>query len=517
MYPGAHARQNADEPALVGAETGARMTYGELEARANRLAHLLRRQGLQRLDHVAFLLENSFDNVVCQSAGERTGVYYTCVSSHLTAGEAAWIINDSTARVVVTSRALLDVARNLPERCPQVERWLMVDRPADLTSFEDLDEALAAMPDGPIPDEELGAAMLYSSGTTGRPKGVLRPMPEGDPLGEVAFLNAVKEVFQLREGMTFLQPAPLYHSGPQASTGCAIRLGATVVLMERFDARLFLESVERHRVTHTMMVPTMFSRLLALPDDVRSAYDLSSLEAVVHVGAPCPPAVKHRMIEWFGPILWENYGATEAAGGTGCSSQEWLDRPGTVGRSRLGEILILDEERRRLPVGEIGEVWFKGRVTFQYFNDPAKTAATRDTEGTMSSTGDIGRLDEDGYLYLADRKDFMIISGGVNIYPQEIEYVLADHPAVADVAVIGVPHHDMGEQVKAIVELAPGAAPGPELEAALIAHCREHLARYKCPRSVDFIDEMPRTPVGKLAKNRLKAVYWESATAGSEH
>jgi long-chain acyl-CoA synthetase len=284
--------------------------------------------------------------------------------------------------------------------------------------------------------------------------------------------------------------------------------------MERFDPVQFLELVERHRITHSQMVPTMFSRLLKLPQEVRDAADVSSLRSIVHAAAPCPVPVKEQMIEWWGPIIVEYYGATEGNGYTFCDSEEWLAHKGTVGKTILGELVILDDEGKEVPTGTSGTVWFRGATNFEYFNDPAKTAESKDETGTMSTVGDVGYVDEDGYLYLTDRKSYMIISGGVNIYPQETENLLVTHPKVMDAAVLGVPNEDLGEEVKAVVQPVPGVEAGPDLERELIAFCREHLARFKAPRSVDFVDELPRLPTGKLYKRLLRDRYWEGHTTG---
>jgi long-chain acyl-CoA synthetase len=312
----------------------------------------------------------------------------------------------------------------------------------------------------------------------------------------------------MREGMVYLSPAPLYHSAPQASVALSLRLGATAIIMERFDAEQFLRLVERHRVTHSQVVPTMFSRMLKLPDDVRGMYDVSSLESIIHAAAPCPVPVKEQMIEWWGPIIVEYYAATEGNGCTFCDSAEWLAHRGTVGRPVLGEPVMLDDDGKECAVGTPGTVWFRGATNFEYWNDPEKTAESRDPTGTMSTVGDVGYLDEDGYLYLTDRRTYMIISGGVNIYPQEAENLLVTHPKVLDAAVIGVPNDDLGEEVKAIVEPAEGVEPGPWLERELVQFCRAHLATYKCPRSVDFDPSLPRLPTGKLYKRVLRDRYW---------
>jgi long-chain acyl-CoA synthetase len=509
MYPGEHAKARADEPALIMADSGEVVTYREFEAAANQMAHLYRAQGLRRLDHVALLFENNPRMLECEAGAERSGIYYTCINSYLAPDEAAYIINDSEARIVITSAAKREVAMQLPALCPSVERWLMADIDADDAPFESMQAARSGFPTEPIDDEQLGAAMLYSSGTTGRPKGILRPLPDVRPGDAMAVMQFVQAMFRFRVGQTYLSPAPLYHSAPQASISGTLRLGGTAVIMEKFDPAHFLDLVAEHRITHSQMVPTMFSRLLKLPDDVRAAADTSSLEVVIHAAAPCPVPVKQQMIEWWGPIIIEYYGATEANGFTFCDSREWLAHPGTVGKCILGELLILDEDGNPQPTGTPGTVWFKGATNFEYFHAPDKTAESRNEAGDASTVGDVGYVDDEGYLYLTDRKSYMIISGGVNIYPQETENLLITHPKVMDAAVIGVPNEDLGEEVKAVVQLMDGIEPSPEVERELIAFCRENLAHFKAPRTIDFEAELPRLPTGKLYKRLLRDRYWE--------
>jgi long-chain acyl-CoA synthetase len=511
VYATEHARTHPEQPAFIMGSTGETVTYGEYEARANRLAHLYRAQGLERGDHIAVFMENNSRYLETEAAADRTGLYYTLVNSYLSGEELAYILDDCRARILITSRAKRDAALEAARRSPGVERFLMVGAPDEGDGvFESYERAVSEFPVEPVDNEQQGAAMLYSSGTTGRPKGIWRPLPDSKPGTVTSPLGAA---WRLREGLVYLSPAPLYHSAPTGGVSLTIRLNGTVVIMERFDPEQFLRLVERYRVTHTQMVPTMFSRLLKLPEAVRGAYDLSSLECVIHAAAPCPVPVKEEMIEWMGPILLEYYAATEGIGMTLCDSKEWMAHKGTVGRPVAGQLLILDEDGRELPAGEEGTVWFKGEANFEYFNDPAKTAEARDRKRGLSTVGDVGRVDEDGYLYLTDRKTHMIISGGVNIYPQETENLLVTHPSVLDVAVIGVPNQDLGEEVKAVVQPAPGVEPGPELERALIAFCRAHLAHFKCPRSVDFTDELPRLPTGKLYKRLLRDRYWGDHTS----
>lgn len=507
VYAAEHAVQRGDDPAIVMANSGEIVTFRQFEDRANQMAHLYRAHGLRRTDHVAFFFENNPRMLECEGGAERSGLYYTCINSHLAAEEAAYIINDCEARIVVTSAFKRDVAVQLPELCPRVDRWLMADIDEPEGIFEPLADAMATQSSAPIDDEQLGAAMLYSSGTTGRPKGILRPLPEQQPGQPLALMAFVKSLYCFREGLTYLSPAPLYHSAPQSSVATTLRLGGMSVIMERFDPVQFLDLVARHKITHSQMVPTMFSRLLKLPAEIRDAAELSSLECIVHAAAPCPVEVKRQMIDWFGPILVEYYGATEGVGYTQCNSDEWLAHEGTVGRAVLGELVILDDENQPVPTGVAGNVWFRGATNFEYFKAPEKTQESR-IDGDTSTTGDVGYVDDEGYLYLTDRKSYMIISGGVNIYPQETENLLITHPDVLDAAVFGVPNEDLGEEVKAVVQPVPGVEPGPELEQALIDFCSNKLARYKVPRTIDFATEFPRMPTGKLYKRLLREPYW---------
>jgi len=506
------ARQSAvahpDQPAIIMAASGETVTFGEFEARANRVAHLLRDAGLRRGDHIAVFMENSPQLLEIEGGAERTGLYYTLVNTYLGTDEVAYVVANSQAKMLFSSAAKRQVAGAAAVRCPGLDRMLMTGPGALPFGWESYDAVIAGYPAAPVPGESLGTAMLYSSGTTGQPKGVLRDLPSVGPDELLPVMEFVKGIFGFREGMTYLSPAPLYHSAPQASVSAALRLGCTTIVMEHFDPEQWLALVERHRVTHCQMVPVMFNRLLRLPQEVRARYDTSSLECIVHAAAPCPVHVKRAMIDWLGPIVTEYYGATEANGFTFCTAAEWLAHPGTVGRPVLGELFILDSAGRECPTGMDGTIWFRGATAFEYFQDPAKTAESRSGDGTASSVGDIGHVDADGYLYLTDRKTYMIISGGVNIYPQETENILSGHPAVQDAAVIGVPNDDLGEEVKAVVQpVDPGAA-GPDLEQELIAYCRARLAHFKCPRTVDFVPELPRSETGKLYKRILRDAYW---------
>ena len=508
MFARQQAIAHPDKPAIIMASSGETVTFGEFEARSNRVAHLLRDAGLRRGDHIAVFIENSPQLLEIEGGAERTGLYYTLINTYLSADEVAYVVANSRAKVLFSSAAKREVAEAAAARCPGLERMLMTGPGSPPAGWESYDALTAGYSDAPVPDESLGAAMLYSSGTTGQPKGILRDLPAADPGEPLPVMEFVRAMFGFREGMTYLNPAPLYHSAPQASVSAALRLGCTAIVMEHFDPEQWLALVERYRVTHCQMVPVMFNRLLRLPYDVRARYDTSSLECIVHAAAPCPVHVKQAMIDWLGPIITEYYGATEANGFTFCNTAEWLAHPGTVGRPILGELLILDGEGNQCPAGVDGTIWFRGATAFEYFQDPVKTAGSRSRDGTASAVGDVGHVDADGYLYLTDRKSYMIISGGVNIYPQETENILSAHPAVLDVAVIGVPNDDLGEEVKAVVQLADPTAADPRLAQDLIAYCRDRLAHFKCPRTVDFVPELPRSETGKLYKRILRDAYW---------
>ena len=510
MYPGQYAQQHPDRPAFVMASSGTTVTYREYEERCNRLAHLLRRHGLQREDHFSIFMENHERYLEACGAGERAGLYYTCINSYLTAEEVAYIVDNSDSKVLIASRSKREIALEAAADCPKVTMVLIVDEPGDSGDdrVHDFATAVADMPTDPIDDERLGTPMLYSSGTTGRPKGIVRPLPDQPPHEVLPLFTFLIGLWQYRENMVYLSPAPLYHSAPQAAVGLTIRMGGTAVIMERFDPVDYLRLIEEHQVTHSQLVPTMFSRLLKLSDDERDRYDRSSLEIAIHAAAPCPAKVKEQMIDWWGPIIHEYYGATEGLGFTACNSEEWLTHKGSVGKVILGDLHILDDDMNELPLGTPGTIWFKTATPFEYHNDPGKTEESTSPDGTMTTVGDVGYVDEDNFLYLTDRKTFMIISGGVNIYPQETEDLLITHPKVFDAAVIGVPNEDLGEEVKAIVQAMPDVEPGDELTEELLAFCREHLSRQKVPRSIDYEDELPRLPTGKLYKRQLRDRYW---------
>ncbi|GAA3547532.1 acyl-CoA synthetase [Nonomuraea rosea] len=507
MHPGAIAAVTPDKPAVIMAGSGRVVTYRELDEESNRLAHLFRAAGLRPGDHIAFMLANHPLFLVVAWAAHRSGLYYTPVSSRLQTDELAYIVDNCGARAFITSADLAGVATSITAATPGVGLRLMLDGAAE--GFESYEEAVAGLPATPIEDECAGTDMLYSSGTTGRPKGVKLAATHG-PLTEPGLLfKLIEALFAPSGDSVYLSPAPLYHAAPLRYSMTFQRLGATVVVMERFDPERYLELVERYGVTHSQLVPTMFIKMLKLPPEIREKHDISSLKYAIHAAAPCPVPVKDQMIAWWGPIIHEYYAGTEGNGFLYVNAQDWLQHKGTVGRSLLGVVHVCDEDGADLPPGEHGTIYFENGGRFEYHGDPGKTRSAQDPLGRGWTTlGDIGYLDADGFLYLTDRRSYMIISGGVNIYPQEAENVLSVHPKVADVAVFGVPDEEMGEQVKAVVEPVSLDEAGPGLESELIAYCREHLAHYKCPKSVDFREALPRHPTGKLYKRLLRDEYW---------
>jgi acyl-CoA synthetase (AMP-forming)/AMP-acid ligase II len=507
MYPGDHAQDQPDKPAVIMNGSGEIVTYRQLDERSTQLARLLREAGLRPGDHVAMLMENNAHFLEITWAALRSGLYMTPINSYLTSEEAAYIIKDCGARAFIGSHAKRDVAAGLEgeNAVPEVGLRLMVG--GTIPGFEAYETSIAAHDTKHLEDESMGAFMMYSSGTTGRPKGIMRALTGEKPSDSLGPAT-MGLLFGWRKDMTYLSPAPLYHAAPIVFCNAALSFGGTVVVMEKFDAAEALRAIDRHGVTHSQWVPTMFNRMLKLPESERSAFSGSTLEKVIHAAAPCPVEIKRKMIEWWGPVIHEYYAGSEGNGVTLIDSEAWLKKPGSVGKPVGAEIDILDEEGRVLPPGEPGTVYFRGGATFEYHNDPEKTAESRAGGEGRSTLGDMGYLDEDGYLFLTDRKAYMIISGGVNIYPQEIEDTLITHPLVADAAVFGVPNSDMGEEVKAVVQLMPGVDESDATRETLLAHCREHLAGFKIPRSIDFEAELPRLPTGKLYKRLLRDRYW---------
>jgi acyl-CoA synthetase (AMP-forming)/AMP-acid ligase II len=507
LHPGTIAAENPQKVAYTMADSGQVVTYAELDATSNQGAQLFRSLGLRRGDHVALLLENHPRFFQICWAAQRSGLYYTAISWRLQQAEVEYIVNNCQAKVFITSAARRDVVAPLVDNMPNVHNRFVID--GDIPGFDDWGAALAAMPEVPIEDEWEGQSMLYSSGTTGYPKGVKKPLPE-DKFGEAVQPNVLQALYGATQDSIYLSPAPLYHAAPLGFTMSCLRQGVQVVVMEHFEAERALRYIEAYRITHSQWVPTMFVRMLKLPQETRDRYDISSLQAAVHAAAPCPIPIKEQMIQWWGPIIFEYYAGTEGNGFVQLNSQEWLAHRGSVGRPMNCELHICDDAGKELPAGEPGTIFFAGGGTFEYYKDPDKTAGSRHPAG-WSTLGDVGYLDDDGYLYLTDRKHFMIISGGVNIYPQEAENVLITHDAVMDVAVFGVPNSEFGEEVKAVVQPADMRFATPELALELMDYCRERLSHIKCPRSVDFRESLPRHPTGKLYKRLLKDEYWAAA------
>jgi len=497
-------------PALIFGGSGTVVTYAELSERADRCAQLLRRLGLGRGDHVALLIENHPSFLEVAWAAHNSGLYFTPISWRFQVEEVAFILADCGARVLLASAAQLPLVQALRARLPQVRFLLIGGAAGGLDSYEAL---LATCPAEPLPDESRGSDMVYSSGSTGRPKGVKQRLPDRG----IDRPSAMFQVYERRYGWSprtvYLMPAPLYHAGPLRFAMTMQHVGATLVVMERFEARAALALCERYRVTDAHFVPTMMVRILKEPQAQRSAFDLASLVRVIHGAAPCPPQIKRAMLAWLGPILEESYGGTEGNGLTMISSQEWLAHPGSVGRAFVGTIHILDDAGRELPPGQQGTVYFSGGPSFEYHHNPEKTREAHDAQG-RSTLGDIGYLDSEGYLYLTDRRNNLIITGGVNVFPQEIENLLVSHPQVLDAAVFGLPDLEMGESIHAVVQPREVGAAGPQLAAELIAFCRSHLAHYKAPRSIDFRSELPRHDTGKIYTRLLKAEYLAARAGG---
>ncbi|WP_216205756.1 acyl-CoA synthetase [Amycolatopsis aidingensis] len=501
------AEEQPDRTAVVDTD-GSEISYAQLSARANAYACGLRELGLEAGDVVVVLQPNGAELLAAYFAALQSGLYVVMVNWHLVGPEVAYILTDSGAKAFLAHERFAEAAVAAAEEAgvPANARFAVGPVPG----FRDIGQLASGAGERPA-NRTAGSPMLYTSGTTGRPKGVRRPLTGADPDQVPAASTWFFGIFGLApfDDHVHLCGSPLYHTAVLNFVAISIQLGHTAVLMDRWDAEEMLRLIERHRVTHSHMVPTQFRRLLALPEQVRARYDMSSLRNMIHGAAPCPPEVKRRMLEWWGPVVTEYYAATEG-GGTVISGQEWLRKPGSVGRPWPGStIRILDDDGAELPAGEVGTVYMKmGDARFEYHRDRAKTEQAR--VGDLFTLGDVGHLDEDGYLYLHDRKNDMIISGGVNIYPAEIEGELVTHPKVADVAVFGVPHEDWGEEIKAVVQPADGVTPSAELTAELLEHARARLAKFKLPRSVDYLPELPRDPNGKLYKRKLRDPYWSS-------
>ena len=514
-----HADQAPDRMAII-SEHGDR-TYAELNARANQMARVLRRHGIERGDGLGLVCANRPEWVEAYQGAMRTGVRVTPINWHLTGEEIVYILDDCGATALVADTRFAEECSEAARRSPRVVLRLSVG--GLIEDFESYDELLAAEAPDDIDDPTLGGVMLYTSGTTGRPKGVRRP-PEPPTSTAAAAGGGDREggsddrtgaapesgrSLRAQPGDVHLLTGPAYHAAPLANSIAApLAAGITIVMMDRWDPEETLRLIDRHQVTHTHLVPTMFHRLLALPDEVKDRYDVSSLVHVNHGAAPCPVEVKRKMIEWWGPVIYEYYAATEG-GGTTIGPEEWLAKPGSVGRPMPGRVVeVWGPDDQPLPPGEVGTVYFKAPAAgrFEYHNDPDRTAGAY--RGDYFTLGDLGYFDEDGYLFLTGRSAEVIISGGVNIYPAEVDAVLLEHPAVADACTIGVPDNDWGEAVKAVIEPADDAVADETLARDLIGHCRDRLAHYKCPRSVDFVDALPRLDTGKILRRKVRDPYW---------
>ncbi|WP_394269755.1 acyl-CoA synthetase [Qipengyuania sp.] len=508
MHPITHARARPDHPAIIMAESGATTTYGEMDAYANRFAQLLRARGIGKDGHIALLLENGPDYLQIVWGSQRAGTMVVPVSTRLTGPEICYILKDAGADLLITSRAFDEVVAAIRQDCPDMPVLVIGG-----SGEEDLAAALAGQSADPIPDQAPGQYMVYSSGTTGRPKGVRPAPPEDDdifaanPLVGLAVMGAG---WPTDGSIVYLSPAPLYHAAPLGWCTTAHRLGGTVIVMEHFEAEAALAAIDRYRVTDSQWVPTHFVRMLQLDPAIRTRYDLSSHLRAIHAAAPCPVPVKQAMIEWWGPIIVEYYAGSEGIGMTLINSEDWLAHPGSVGRAIHGVLHICGPDGEECAAGEDGLIYFENERIPSYHNDPEKTADALHPRGWMT-LGDIGHVDEEGYLYLTDRKSHMIISGGVNIYPQEIENLLVAHDKVMDAAVIGAPCPDFGEKVVAVVQPLDMAQAGPDLEEELRAYLAPQLARIKLPRLFDFRPTLPREANGKLYKRELRDEYARAA------
>jgi long-chain acyl-CoA synthetase len=501
------ATAHPDKVALHVAETGEAVTYGDLHDRATRYARWLIALGLQPGDGIAMLMENHTVFVEMVFAARRAGVYFTPISIHLSAREVAYVLVDCGAKVLIATAGVAELAAQLGDVIARREmRCFMVDGTA--AGFASWEQAVAPHAAGAaLPVRPVGRDMLYSSGTTGKPKGIWRPLtPFEKRMDDPPAAVVIRRAFSFSDDMVYLSPAPLYHAAPLGYVTRVLESGGSVVLMKKFDPVRALQSIERFKATHSQWVPTMFIRMLALPEADRTRHDLSSMRCAIHAAAPCPPDVKRRMIDWWGPLIYEYYSGSETIGTTVINSAEWLAHPGSVGRAVFGAVHILDGEGRDLAANQIGRIFFSGGPAFDYHNDAEKTRNARDGQG-RATYGDLGHLDEEGYLYISGRRTDLILSGGVNIYPQEIENVLATFPGIADAAVIGVMHAEFGEEVKAVIELLPGQSGSEALASEIIAFCRANLSHLKCPRSVDFVASLPRLENGKLLKRLLRDRY----------
>lgn len=507
VYPGTFVATTPDKAALIRPSTGEQVTYRELFDNSTRIANYLRDLGMGEGDTVAIVSDNNLHIFDVYWAAVRSGMYVTAVNNHLTAPEVNYILNDCGAQAVFVSANVAPAVEQAKEIAALADPARRVVWDGDLADYLSYDTVLANASDAPLASQPRGGDMLYSSGTTGRPKGI-RPPLSGTQVDEDPgmMVQVFGKLYNFTENTVYLSPAPLYHAAPLRYCAMTTALGGTVIVMDHFDPEESLKLIEQYSATHSQWVPTMFVRMLKLPEEVRAKYDVSSMQVAVHAAAPCPAEVKRKMIEWWGPVITEYYAATEAAGVTLIGSEDSLTHPGSVGRAVLGILRICGPDGSVLPTGEVGTVYFeRDEVAFVYHNDPVKTAESQHPEHeTWGTTGDLGYVDEEGFLYLTDRKAFMIISGGVNIYPQESENILINHPAVYDVGVIGLPDDDLGERPVGFVQLVDDVEPSDDLAAELIEFAKSELASFKVPKEVRFVDDLPRTPTGKLVKGELR-------------
>jgi len=497
------ARATPDKPAFIMGASGEVVTFAELDAKANQIAQLLRASGIETGQHIAMMLKNCREFIEVVFGCSRAGVVFTPISTHLKNEETAYIINNCNARLFIASASLGDVATEAAEHAPELLRKFIVG--GETAGFEDWQSAVASQPSDEISDQSLGVPMLYSSGTTGKPKGIFRA-PQNTDLDAPHPLKLVGAYYGFSDTTVYLSPAPLYHSAPLFYNTLNMTGGGTSIIMDRFDPEQALALIERYEVTHSQWVPSMFIRMLKLPEGIRERYDVSSMQRAIHAAAPCPIDIKRQMINWWGPVICEYYSSTEGVGFTLIDSEDWLAHPGSVGRPLTGVPKILDDEMKVLPPGEVGQIYFDEIGRFEYFDEPGKTDEAFDTRG-WGTVGDMGYLDADGYLYLTDRKNFMIITGGVNVYPAEIEGLLVTHPQIADAAVFGIPNEEYGEEVKAVVQLLNHDEAGDALAGDLILWMKERLSSVKVPKSVDFMEQLPRMDNGKLYKRHLMDAY----------
>jgi long-chain acyl-CoA synthetase len=504
-HPSVTAQTYPHKPAFIMGDSGEMVTYQQLDERSNQGAQLFRSLGLKTGDHIGMMMENNRQFLEIVWAAQRSGLVFTPVSTHLKKDETAYILDNCGAKLFIGSLKLAEVAQQIQSQSSSIENFLMVG--GIKPGFESWEEAVDAQPITPIDDQSNGVAMLYSSGTTGQPKGVFVPAANTDVNSSHPLVASMGTAFGFGEETVYLSPAPLYHAAPLHYNMMVAFQGGTSIVMETFEPERALQLIEEHGATHSQWVPIMFIRMLKLPQAVRDAYDVSSMQFAIHAAAPCPVEIKEKMIEWWGPVIVEYYAASEGIGVTIVDSPNWLTHKGSVGPALVGELHILDDDGNEVPAGEVGTIYFSGaQARFNYHDEPDKTAGAYNDKG-WATTGDVGYVDEEGFLYLTDRKNFMIISGGVNIYPQEIENLLVSHDKVADVAVFGIPNEEFGEQVQAVVEPMNWADATDETAIEIMEWLRERLSHIKMPKALDFHPKLPRMDNGKLYKRHLADEY----------